>query len=247
MRSRLSLLLFIILLTTLFAAVSPAPLIAAEKSEATKADEKKDEPIDLGWKAFIAKLVEHAAWPIALLVLGYMFRENVSGILGRLLEFEGWGFKSKFREGLSDVGKKLDEVPKLVAAATGGTLPPEPTPKDEFGEHMRKLIDIDPASAIDAAWRLIEDVLFRDHPGSHQDIEGFTSKSYAIPSYLDDIHSRLLRLHSQATRGLRESKLTPADAEEYFRLGKRFLEAMADYKKAHPERGKPTMSVTSNR
>lgn len=66
--------------------------------------------VRMEWMDFMASLTESLAWPIAVILLAFIFRRHVAAALGRLTRVEGAGLKASFGSELAEVEEKTARV-----------------------------------------------------------------------------------------------------------------------------------------
>jgi hypothetical protein len=79
----------------------------------------------------LVELVKAVAWPVALVVVAFLFKDKLAGLIDRMKNFDGLGVKASFSE---EVKKVEAEVEQLKAEAT---LNPEDDP-------MPQPMDVEP-------------------------------------------------------------------------------------------------------
>lgn len=64
----------------------------------------------MGWKEFAASVVGSVAWPVAILILGIVFRKQLIDLLKRLQDFKVPGAEATFAAGLDKVELRLEDL-----------------------------------------------------------------------------------------------------------------------------------------
>lgn len=101
----------------------------------------------MDWLQFMASLVGSLAWPLAAVVLGFMFREQVRKLLDKVKSFKAAGLEAAFAE---DTKKIADRVEAKLPA------PAEKSPLDcSMGQKFVPPADERPSAVIlDSWWQL---------------------------------------------------------------------------------------------
>lgn len=69
----------------------------------------------MSWREFVAQLIGHLAWPVAIVVLAVLFRRQVARLLGRVSSLDVLGNKVDFGQQLARAERALDrELPMPV-------------------------------------------------------------------------------------------------------------------------------------
>jgi hypothetical protein len=66
----------------------------------------------MGWLEFIASIVRSIAWPLVVLALLYILRQQLGGLAERLTEFSFPGGKAKFKDELAKGRRAAQKLPK---------------------------------------------------------------------------------------------------------------------------------------
>lgn len=66
--------------------------------------------LNMGWKEFAASVVGSVAWPVAILILGIVFRKQLIELLKRLQDFKVPGAEATFAAGLDKVELRLGDL-----------------------------------------------------------------------------------------------------------------------------------------
>lgn len=61
----------------------------------------------MGWKEFAASVTGSVAWPLAILILGLVFRKQLIDLFKRLQDFKVPGTEATFAAGLDKVELRL--------------------------------------------------------------------------------------------------------------------------------------------
>ncbi|MFC9694657.1 hypothetical protein ACFTSF_39285 [Kribbella sp. NPDC056951] len=144
---------------------------------------------------FVSSLVGHLVWPLVVVVLVWIFRSSIAGLIGQLSSWEGLGQKVRFGRELARVEEGVAEVAERVeaqadAAAVEGKSPtPEITESDPFIA-LRKDAESNPSHVILASWELLA--------GSLKDLFG----TVAAHRQLSSVGDRIWQDAVQMTRRL---------------------------------------------
>lgn len=100
-------------------------------------------------RTFIAELAKAVAWPVALLVLGLMFRATIKGLLGgvRLRQIKKGEWSADFEAAAREVRAELPSPKQRV---------PVPDQTWWLDAKTVRLVDTDPTAAIAQEWNKLE-------------------------------------------------------------------------------------------
>ncbi|HAS6506061.1 hypothetical protein O4N82_10815 [Vibrio parahaemolyticus] len=99
----------------------------------------------------IVEIIKALAWPVAIVWLGYMFRNEVRSLIGRLTALKHGDTEISFNRSLEKVEQKASEISQPQESSHEST-PEELSQK----EQLYRLAEISPRAAIVEAWTLIE-------------------------------------------------------------------------------------------
>lgn len=98
---------------------------------------------------FIVSILDAVAWPLAVVVLGIIFRNELTGLLRHLAKVKApGGFEAEFREQLVEITRRAEQLP----------LPPK-TALDDVGTTSPTDAVRHPHLAVLEAWRTVDDQL----------------------------------------------------------------------------------------
>jgi hypothetical protein len=112
---------------------------------------------------FTSNVIGHLAWPVAILFLGFMFREQVRALLAKMKTLKApGGIEADFSMDVAKVAEEAKQVHvEVVAPPPAGTqfgtpsVKQGPPPQDEK-DRLYELIRERPAALIVDAWRDLE-------------------------------------------------------------------------------------------
>jgi hypothetical protein len=109
----------------------------------------------------LVDLITGIVWPAAVLVLAYAFRSQVRGLLGRLVEAEGFGLKGKFEHAAATVEKAADETVAQAghASATGKAYNPTVRTRESLVSAIGERVSENPSGAVVASYVEVEKAL----------------------------------------------------------------------------------------
>jgi hypothetical protein len=175
-------------------------------------DKAECKPLDA--KTFIAEMTKALAWPLALVVVGLLFRSNVSGLLEgvklRRISKGEWladfqAVAQEVRAEIPEPAQRVDRVPGLLDTET------------------ERLIELAPAAAVMQTWNRLEGFVaaIAGKAGIAQKLlpdllRALVEKGLIRPSTRDSIlglrNMRNLAVHAPGER------LTPKQAREFVML-----------------------------
>lgn len=99
----------------------------------------------------IVEIIKALAWPVAIVWLGYLFRNEVRSLMGRLTALKHGETEISFTRSLEKAEQKASEISQPQASAHESTA-------EELSqkEQLYRLAEISPRAAIVEAWTLIE-------------------------------------------------------------------------------------------
>jgi hypothetical protein len=105
------------------------------------------------WLDFISKLIEAAAWPIAIFGTAFMFRHELRSVAANLKRLKWGGAEAVFDEGVAEakeVAKTLDPVEAKAANAN-----------DQETFTLLQKAEVSPTLAVIEAYKKVEEKLFQ--------------------------------------------------------------------------------------
>lgn len=104
----------------------------------------------MGWKTFVAQIIDTLAWPAVVLIVIYQLRDKIAELLPRLKKFKHKETEIEFAEGVTELVQERE--------ATGDTeveLPRSDEFRDQF-DFLLRLANISPRSAVIESFRILE-------------------------------------------------------------------------------------------
>ncbi|MGA0611779.1 hypothetical protein [Caldimonas sp. KR1-144] len=101
---------------------------------------------------FIAKLAEFLAWPIATVVLVFLLRGEIKGLLRYVKKVKAGPVEAEFEREVKELKAAAEAEPQLLPPPEGAT------PEKQM---LLQLVQINPRSAVLEAWRGVEDSSIR--------------------------------------------------------------------------------------
>jgi hypothetical protein len=142
-------------------------------------------------------------WPLAIVWVSYIFRNELRGLLNRLSLFKYKDLEAKFEKELLEVEKEAKEAEKLLDRS----LPHIADNEQEKIEQLLRIAGISPRAAIMEAWREVECALNDVAKQEGIRVKGLVGNSLSadklaqirgIPRENTDIYTRLKYLRNQA-------------------------------------------------
>ena len=99
---------------------------------------------------FIAALIDSLAWPITIFVIVFLFRDNLSKLLDRVIKFKHNGTEIDFREEVEAVSREAKIILPIIKEGSSG-----PSDVD-----LKNLAETSPREAIMKAWDSVEHALY---------------------------------------------------------------------------------------
>jgi hypothetical protein len=91
----------------------------------------------------LVKLIVGLAWPVVVLTIFFTMKNQFSALIDRTKHIKHKDTEVSFNERLQEIAAKVEEQPRIEAAASAPT---------EIEELVSNLIRVDPYSAVLAAW-----------------------------------------------------------------------------------------------
>jgi hypothetical protein len=168
----------------------------------------KAEPVS-GWQEFVTTLVANAGWPLVVLILGLTFRKTLRGVLERIANFEGFGARVEFNEGIKRLDEDADVLefetierkrePRPVESDQDDEPPDQPQPQPDEDDRAANWQD---------SWRTERPVghFVRQHGAIEE------NESVAIMESWNEIETAIRKLHRDAdARGIMISVLPASE------------------------------------
>jgi hypothetical protein len=172
----------------------------------------------MDWKTFIAEMSKALAWPLALIVVSFIFKRSILGLL------EGMRL-SRITKGnwSADFAAAAKEVRAELPTPVQNTL--KPATVDQLSE---ELVDIAPAAAISQAWNQLETCVAGIAADSNVNqkllpevLRALVNKGVIQPSAADSIlglrNMRNLAVHAPPNR------LTSEQAREFITMAEAIM------------------------
>lgn len=167
----------------------------------------------------IIEIIKTLAWPVTVLLLGFLFRRELRNILSRLSHLKYKDLEAQFNR---ELGQVEEEAKKIETISQPGQLP-SPEEESEY-DRITRLVSISPRAAITEAWREIELATLKASRASGLDADTrhiagtrhmreLVSRGLLSERILP-IYDRLRRLRNRAAH-VEEFAIDVADAERY--------------------------------
>lgn len=171
---------------------------------------------------FIVKMTEFIAWPVAVVWLGYIFRNDVRSLLGRLSNLKWKDAEASFEKEIKDTEKKSKEIFKTPIRRNEKV--------SETEERLFRLADISPRAAILEAWTEIETEAYKyvssagksSHRVSPIELIENLSSTHDFPKEKMGLLRDLRKIRNQATH-LPDVSVTRQEAEKYIKIATQAL------------------------
>lgn len=186
--------------------------------------------------AFIDSMAGHLAWPIVVLVVVLVLRNQIKDLFSRLEEGEAAGVKVKLTKAVTNAVSKVEEAQATTSADAASDEPPPPAdrPGQEQGHVWHQQLDalheaaqrghVSPRTAVIEGWVWIEAALNNAAEAlelSRQGPRARTSETVRalvrerqLPSTTADALKSLQHVRNRASHE-REFELSPDVAAEY--------------------------------
>lgn len=105
---------------------------------------------------YIANIIDSLAWPITILLLGYLFKKEFNLLIGRVSTLKYKDLQADFKNTLNEVE---NEAKKFSYTKDNKTIMPDY--KNERYTRLMSLAEVSPRGAILEAWIEIETELFK--------------------------------------------------------------------------------------
>lgn len=114
----------------------------------------------MDWLQFSASVIGSLAWPIALVALGFMFRDQFKGLLKKIKHAKGGGFELDFSEDVKRIVAEAEQVKHEAAPIEPGMKFGNPTaiqgPPPDDKDKLYELLKERPSALILDSWRDVE-------------------------------------------------------------------------------------------
>ncbi|MCH7499022.1 MAG: hypothetical protein IH886_03295 [Nitrospinae bacterium] len=108
---------------------------------------------------YIIAIIDSVAWPVAVVWLGYLFRQEIRGLFDRVSHLKYKDLEAKFEKQLVEAEEEAKSLPAEVR-------PPEheepvyPVPYNDKYEQLLRISEESPRAALLEAWIEVESALF---------------------------------------------------------------------------------------
>jgi uncharacterized protein YutE (UPF0331/DUF86 family) len=109
------------------------------------------EGLPLDWRTFIANIIDSLAWPAVVLFLVLLLRNQLAGLISRLLSLKWGGVEVSFKEILEEAREITEEIREEA--------PPKVAPPQPEDDTLMHLARTHPRLAVLDAYSLIEQVI----------------------------------------------------------------------------------------
>lgn len=103
----------------------------------------------MDWKQFFASMIASAAWPTAIVILGFALRKHLASLVSLLSRVRYKDFEAEFNQ------ESLELKAKSIVAISQDKQDLSYIEKESA--HLLKLANLSPRGAILEAWRMVED------------------------------------------------------------------------------------------
>ena len=168
----------------------------------------------------IVEIIKALAWPTAIVWLGYLFRNEVRSLMGRLTALKHGDTEISFNRSLEKAERKASEISQTEEVVHEST-PEELCQKDQ----LYRLAEISPRAAIVEAWTLIETAAVKSNLTTGATfkrtspkliLDHLVSTGNFSPNSIEVINS-LRQLRNRASH-LPDFAITQEEAERYLDL-----------------------------
>lgn len=169
----------------------------------------------------LIKLIEALAWPVAVLILAFGFRNELRKMFNRISKLKYKELEATFDKELSQVENRT----KLYVQPEERLITETPAEKSGYAQLLR-LADVSPRAAVTEAWRNLESAVDQVAVSMGMDakrpmsgvkaIRSLIDKEHIDPSLIED-YNRLRKLRNQAVHA-EEFDISQTEAERYASL-----------------------------
>lgn len=121
----------------------------------------------MDWKTFIVEIFSSLAWPVVVLILAFHLKDNLGELILRLRKLKHKDTELEFSETINELVTERDTQPEDEKINDKRILE-----TDENYDFLMKLSEISPRSAIQEAYRVLENSAFNALARLHPKIYG---------------------------------------------------------------------------
>jgi hypothetical protein len=177
----------------------------------------------------LVQLISSIAWPLTVIIVAFMFRQEIRKIASRLSTLSYGDMKAEFEKSLNKLEQDIQDLPskQTVTKQERGE-----NDKETFNsyERLRRIAEISPRAAIMEAWRDIEvttkkvtDAYGISTQGQIAGVRAINElvQKHLLPSSVLSVYEQMRRLRSRAAHAA-DFAISADEAERYIDTAYRF-------------------------
>jgi len=181
----------------------------------------------------IVQFISAIAWPFTVIIIAFMFRQEIRKTANRLSTFSYGEMKAEFQKDLNKLEKDVKELPVKESTAKLEKSEPDSETLDSY-ERLSRIADISPRAAIMEAWRDIEvttkqvtDAYAISTDGQIAGVKAIRElvRQHLLPESVISVYEQMRRLRSQAAHSA-DFAITTDEAKRYIDTAYRFHNAL---------------------
>jgi hypothetical protein len=181
----------------------------------------------------LVQLVSALAWPLTVIIVALMFRQEIRKIASRLSTLSYGDMKAEFEKDLHKLEREVKELPIKEASTKVDHQKKDSKTLDSY-ERLSRIAEISPRAAIMEAWRDIEvttkQVTDAYGISTNSQISGVKAirelvRQHLLPEGVVTVYEQMRRLRSRAAHAP-DFTITSEEAKRYIDTAYRFHNAL---------------------
>jgi len=177
----------------------------------------------------IVQLISAIAWPFTVIIIAFMFRQEIRKTANRLSTFSYGDMKAEFEKDLNKLERDVKELPIKEPPTKAGLLENDSDTLNSY-ERLNRIADISPRAAIMEAWRDIEvttkqvtDAYGISTDGQIAGVKAIRElvHQHLLPESVVVVYEQMRRLRSRAAHSA-DFTITTDEAKRYIDTAYRF-------------------------
>ena len=164
----------------------------------------------------LLEFVKALAWPVTVVLLGFLFRRELRGVIRRLSHVKYKEWEARFEKDLREAEENAKRIPVPVER------PAEISEPSEYDRIVR-LVEVSPRAAVTEAWREVEVATARAVQAAGLNVEARIAgtrrihqlvQRELIPESIVPVYTQLRHLRNQAAHAV-DFEIEASEAERF--------------------------------
>jgi hypothetical protein len=177
----------------------------------------------------IVQLISAIAWPFTVIIIAFMFRQEIRKTANRLSTFSYGDMKAEFEKDLNKLEREVKELPIKESSSKVEKPEVDSETLDSY-ERLSRIADISPRAAIMEAWRDIEvttkqvtDAYGISNQGQIAGVRAINElvQKHLLPQSVISVYEQMRRIRSRAAHSA-DFAISTDEAKRYIDTAYRF-------------------------